>query len=193
MTPIDRDFNIDIDIFPTAEAVFGLNLSGNSANEIWTVTESSKEFVIEARRYGHGVGMSQRGAQWMALAYGKSYLEILAFYYPGMDLKQYPTQSVVYAQSLPATPGPAASPTPRPTLMPLTLTPAPGQNSAIVSEIASDSSLNLRSAPTLNADIVMRLYKNQKLIILEHCDDGWVKVTTGSITGYVMEKFLTID
>ena len=38
-------------------------------------------------RTGHGVGMSQRGAKAMAAA-GKSYREILAFYYPGTDVSQ---------------------------------------------------------------------------------------------------------
>ena len=38
-------------------------------------------------RTGHGVGMSQRGAKAMAAA-GKSYREILAFYYPGTEVSQ---------------------------------------------------------------------------------------------------------
>ena len=28
--------------------------------------------------------MSQRGAQWMAAEHGKTYQEIIAFYYPGL-------------------------------------------------------------------------------------------------------------
>lgn len=36
-------------------------------------------------RYGHGVGMSQRGAQQMANT-GKTYREILGFYYPGATM-----------------------------------------------------------------------------------------------------------
>lgn len=35
---------------------------------------------------GHGVGMSQRGAMWAA-EHGKTYREILAFYYPGTELQ----------------------------------------------------------------------------------------------------------
>lgn len=37
-------------------------------------------------RTGHGVGMSQRGAKAMAKV-GKTYREILAFYYPGTEIK----------------------------------------------------------------------------------------------------------
>lgn len=41
------------------------------------------------KRTGHGVGMSQRGAKAMAAA-GKSYREILAFYYPGTQISTLP-------------------------------------------------------------------------------------------------------
>ena len=67
-----------------------MNLSINQdANEIWTVRETDDAFVVEARRYGHGVGLSQRGAEWMAQQYGMTYEQILAFYYPGMELAVY--------------------------------------------------------------------------------------------------------
>lgn len=41
------------------------------------------------KRIGHGVGMSQRGAKAMARA-GKTYREILAFYYPGTKIETLP-------------------------------------------------------------------------------------------------------
>ena len=44
-------------------------------------------FSIQMRGFGHGAGMSQRGAQWMAGQYGMSFSEILSFYYPGMELE----------------------------------------------------------------------------------------------------------
>lgn len=60
-----------------------------SQNELITVSDIGSAFMIESRRYGHGVGMSQRGAQQMAAQYGMTYEEILGFYYPGMGLLQY--------------------------------------------------------------------------------------------------------
>jgi len=42
-------------------------------------------YVFEGSGYGHGVGMSQYGAHTMAQN-GKSYREILSFYYPGASL-----------------------------------------------------------------------------------------------------------
>ena len=44
-------------------------------------------FVFEGRGYGHGLGMSQWGAQGMAKA-GFSYEEILAHYFPGTTLQK---------------------------------------------------------------------------------------------------------
>ena len=141
--------------------------------------------------------MSQRGAQWMAAEHDKTYQEILAFYYPGMSLVQYPEQERRYTDTeaaLVQTAGPAPSPTPRPTLMPVSLTANAGQWFAAVTEIADDSSLNLRAEPTLNSEILMRLYKGQRLLVVEKADEeGWVYVQTDTAEGYVMEKYLTAE
>ena len=61
-------------------------LSLRSAAFTITYTEE-KVFSITTHGYGHGVGMSQYGANAMALA-GKTYEEILAHYYPGTQLSQ---------------------------------------------------------------------------------------------------------
>lgn len=196
-TAIEEPFQLELSIFPDLEDALGLNISGNYENEIWSVSEKDDRYIVEARRYGHGAGMSQRGAQWMAGVYGKTYQEILAFYYPGMTLLRYPETPVKYApveDSLIQSPGPAPTVTPRPTLMPVTLTPADGQWLATVTEIAIDSSLNLREQPSLNSAILTRLYHGQQLLVEERCpEDGWVKVRTDTAEGYVMEKYLTAD
>ena len=46
---------------------------------------SGESFVFTVRGYGHGVGMSQYGANVMAKS-GSGYAEILAHYYPGTEL-----------------------------------------------------------------------------------------------------------
>lgn len=182
-------------IFPTVENAFGMNISGNFDNEIWSVVENEDSYVVEARRYGHGVGMSQRGAETMAGQYEKHFEEILSFYYPGMELKRFDLGETIAAPApevLSATAGPAPTVTPRPTLMPVTQQAGEGQWYALVTEIDDDSSLNLRSRPDLGGEILMRLYKNQKLLVLERCpEEGWVHVKTDSAEGYVMESYLT--
>jgi len=196
-TAIEQPFQLEIAIFRTAEKLLAMSISSNYENELWTLVETDTAYRLEARRFGHGVGMSQRGAEWMAGRYQKTYQEILAFYYPGMSLMRYDfAESALPAapEALAATPGPAPTPTPRPTLMPVSEQPADGQWIALVTGIDDDSSLNLRSLPDLSGDIVMRLYKNQRLLVLERCEEeGWVKVRTDAAEGYVMESYLTAE
>ncbi len=192
--PAQGESTITIDLFPKAIEVLGLSISG-ADNELLTITETDTHFVLEARRYGHGVGMSQRGAQWMAGQYGKLFTEILSFYYPGMTLKRVASGAAILPtapMALAATPAPPATPTPRPTLMPVTAAGLPeGAYLATVLHIDDDSSLNLRQEPTQSAEILRRLYKHQQLIVLETCEDpAWVKVRTDVIEGYVMLSFL---
>ena len=54
----------------------------------FTVIASVEEIIFETRGYGHRVGMSQYGADAMAVA-GSTYDRILAHYYRGTDLVQY--------------------------------------------------------------------------------------------------------
>jgi len=51
----------------------------------FTIEASANRIDITTRGYGHRVGMSQYGADAMAVA-GKRYQEILAHYYPGTEL-----------------------------------------------------------------------------------------------------------
>ena len=182
-----------LDLFP--EAVFFLGLSVYGANnEIVTVTEDEKSFTLTAGRYGHGVGMSQRGAQYMASEGKKTFKDILAFYYPGAKIKRYradaaplPTPDPVLCE----TPGPIPTATPRPTLMPVSGELPEGAWLASVEHIDDDSTLNLREKPSAGAKIVRRLYKHQQLVVLEEAEViGWVHVKTDVIEGYVIMSFL---
>lgn len=56
-----------------------------SANFDLTYSDNSLKFVV--RGYGHGVGMSQNGANYMALQ-GSTFLEILCWYYPGCQMSK---------------------------------------------------------------------------------------------------------
>ncbi len=187
------EYTVELPLFP--ELIRELKLSIGGDNEILTLTEERNGWTLTSGRYGHGVGMSQRGAEWMAKKYGKSMEEILSFYYPGAELAQTGTGEIPPATPDPVlavTPGPAATPTPRPTLMPVTADDLPeGAYLATVENIAEDSSLNLRKDPSPVGEILMRLYRHQELIVLETCEDPeWVRVRTDSIEGYVKIAFL---
>ena len=190
--PAEGEVTLSFPIFPDAEDALSLSINQYD-NELWTVTETDGAFIVEARRYGHGVGMSQYGAQQMAGQYGFSYTEILDFYYPGVTLMRYtntktvlPSVSTVFTKEA----DPPPSPTPRPTLMPATGTAAEGQWYVTVSNIGENSWLNLRAEPNLSADILTMLYYGQRLLVLERAEqEGWLHVKTDVIEGYVMEEY----
>ena len=52
----------------------------------FTIAKTGGNYIIEGGGYGHGIGMSQNGANEMAKA-GKTYEEILQFFYPGTEVK----------------------------------------------------------------------------------------------------------
>lgn len=190
---VDTPITVTLPIFTAGEQAMGLSIN-ISQNELITVYDIGTAFMIESRRYGHGVGMSQRGAQQMAGVYGMTYDQILSFYYPGMGLLRYDlprSELPVIDMGIMATPQPTPSPTPRPTLMPVTASDLPdGAYIAVVANIDEDSSLNLRETPSLSAEVLRRLYKDQRLIVLSTSADGWSHVKTDVIEGYVRSEYL---
>jgi len=71
-----------------------VTLSGGAARTLFglrsacfTVNEDNGEFTFSVIGYGHGVGMSQYGANAMAKA-GASWQEIVTHYYTGVDTEQ---------------------------------------------------------------------------------------------------------
>ena len=187
---------VTLPIFTEAERAMGLSINV-SQNELITVSDIGSAFLIESRRFGHGVGMSQRGAEQMARQYGMTYEQILAFYYPGRGLVSYDTGSAplpTLNAELMATPAPTPSPTPRPTLMPVSTNQMPeGAYLAIVSNIDEDSTLNLREQPSTSGEVIRRLYKNQPLIVLSVSKDGWAHVKTDVMEGYVRSEYLQAE
>ena len=193
---VKETVTVTLPIFTEAERAMGLSINV-SQNELITVSDIGSAFLIESRRFGHGVGMSQRGAEQMARQYGMTYEQILAFYYPGMGLVSYDTGSAplpTLNAELMATPAPTPSPTPRPTLMPVSTNQMPeGAYLAVVSNIDEDSTLNLREQPNTSAEVIRRLYKNQPLIVLSVSKDGWAHVKTDVMEGYVRSEYLQAE
>lgn len=191
LLPAKATVTVALPVFSLVEDA--LNLSINQTdNEIITLQETESAYIFESRRYGHGVGMSQRGAQWMAAQYQWTCEQILNFYYPGMSLKTYQ-----YTYQMPeaikneflATPGPAATPTPRPTAMPLKTTPAPNEKMVTVTNIGVNSYLNLRAQNSTTSDVLRQLYYGQQLIVVEDLGE-WLKVRMDDMEGYVMREYV---
>ncbi len=71
----------------------GVNVKGTEFRNIFSlrstnvdIQENSGEIIMEVKGYGHGVGMSQYGANFLA-ADGKNYVEILKTYYTGVEVE----------------------------------------------------------------------------------------------------------
>jgi len=187
------DLSVDLPIFPDLETLLSLSIN-RYENELINVEPVEGGFEVQSRRYGHGVGMSQRGAEWMASHYGMDYRQILAFYYPGTVLAQRETAAPplqALSHSFLTTPGPVPTATPRPTLMPQSAQPGAGQRLVYVSGVAQNSSLNLRAQPDLLADIITRLYFGQQLLVLGSTEDGWLEVKTDAVQGFVRHEYVS--
>lgn len=98
---------VNIPTFDGIEDWYGLSINTADNETVW-VTETDSAFQITFRRNGHGVGMSQRGAQVMAKNYDKSFAEILEFYYPGTTPQKLSLSDTTKDVTVPQPTAPAA-------------------------------------------------------------------------------------
>ena len=184
---------VTCDIFGELESALGMSINATQ-NELWSVEKSGNNFVLKAARFGHGVGMSQRGAQNMAGVHGMRYMEILNFYYPGMTLEriEWETPELESLDEMPDGVGRARpEPTPMPTPGPL---PAREEGEYYAHVLLDDTAavMNLRQSPTTQAPVVARLSHNQRVIVSGEPDaEGWVQVHTAEYSGYAKIEYLT--
>jgi stage II sporulation protein D len=89
-TPAKRASRLEIGSVPVSASSFRFALGRSAgwdrlASDWYAVEPTGGGFRFTGHGHGHGVGLCQRGAARMGEA-GKSYREILAFYYPGTVL-----------------------------------------------------------------------------------------------------------
>lgn len=88
----------------TFRSIVNARGSGARLKSTWfDARREGSEYVFEGRGHGHGVGLNQWGAHAMA-EQGKSYREILSFYYTGVQIQQLDEPS----SPPPASPPPVA-------------------------------------------------------------------------------------
>jgi len=186
----DEVYPVTLDVFGQIKPGLSLGLNGSDYEliDVETATDdagAARSFTLVMRRFGHGVGMSQRGAQWMAGNYGMTWRQILAFYYPGMELVRmtWPESALTDLDALPAGPGAAR---PDPTYRPLP-EPKAGERYATVNA----SALNVRREPSTDAAVLEQLARGRRVVVASEPDaDGWVKVHTGEVDGFVKREYL---
>ncbi len=191
---VDAPIMVDLSFYDQVRSALNISINA-SAFDLVEITETDDSFAVINRRYGHGVGLSQRGAQWMAGNYGKSYLEILDFYYPGLEFVQmtWTEKPLMRAAALPESLGYAAArPTPAPTPAPL---PPLKEGEALATVIVEgvDSTLNVRQYPTTDAKILGVVRNGSPMIVQGQTADGWAKMMTMELDGYVLMRFIAME
>ena len=176
---VSQPVTVTLDYFSEMESLLSLSLN-STKNEMISVEETSGAFKLVARRYGHGIGMSQRGAQQMA-SEGMTYEQILDFYYPGTERVAYTFTRTM----LPALDGSGGG-------------VDTGDEGAADSE-AGDAvvklqnpldTLNLRKETSTSSAIIARIPHGTQLRVLERLST-WSRVQYGALSGYVMNDYLT--
>ena len=189
---LEETFTVSLSVYDQIKDGLGLGL--NAADyELVTVESTLTDFTIQFRRFGHGVGMSQRGAQRMAGVENKTWRDILAFYYPGMELQKivWDTPELETLEALPDGIGVAyTEPTPTPTPAPLPELVG-GQYYATVQLGDTSSTMNVREQPSTQSKIVATAENGRRLIVCSEPDaDGWVAVMTAEFSGYAKLEYL---
>ena len=167
---------VTLDYFNQIESLCGMSIN-TLKNETLAVTQTVGGFKLTARRFGHGVGMSQRGAQQMGKE-GLSYEQILDFYFPGITLTKYSMTRTI----LPSIDGTQGS-------YEEIITDA---KTAIVTLSNPLDSLNLRAQPNTASSILAAMAHGTQVTLLG-MDSAWSRVQYGTLSGYVKNEYISVQ
>lgn len=177
-----EQLTLTCDIFSELEGRLGMSINA-SKNELWTVENSAAGFVLCARRFGHGVGMSQRGAMQMG-SLGYTYDQILGFYYPESRRVQYTfTRTILGAVT--DSPGQVIT---------TVETPAPVDGAGAYAMIRTGGNgerAAVRAGASDKAGTLLTLSEGTAVSVLAK-GDAWTLIRAGEIAGYVPTTMLHI-
>lgn len=136
----------------------------NKPHKIYWGEPTEVGYNVYFVRYGHGIGLSQCGAQARALN-GKTYEEILAFYYSKMKLinikENNPEDSTVEPQE------------------------------TLAYGVINVPSARMRSGPGTNYEHICSLSLNTPVDVLGECD-GWLVCSANNMVGYIRGDLVDI-
>lgn len=161
------DLTLKCDIFSELEGALGLSIN-STKNELWSVVPFEGGFTVEARRFGHGIGLSQRGAMQMGTM-GYTFDQILAFYYVDCQLTQYDLGGGAPPASVPE-----------------------GVAMATVRSNAQGLRLALMNAPSPTARVLTGLVPGT-VVTVHSQGSPWSLVTAAGLTGYAATDALQIS
>ena len=171
-------------IFTELETLLSMSIQSGK-NELWSVVKSGAAFSIQARRYGHGLGLSQRGAMYMGKL-GYTYDEILGFYFDGSTrIGCTFTNTILAADSTEeiTTEEDAAE---------IEESSAADGTVGIVKLVSSTGVLAIRAAKSTSAAMLGVVSASSPVTV--YASDGtWCLIGFGAIVGYVPLNALTIS
>lgn len=183
-TSVTATTTVTCGIFTELESLLSMSIQSGK-NELWSVTTGTSSFTLEARRYGHGLGMSQRGAMYMGKL-GYTYDKILGFYYPNCTRVGCTFTNTILA----------ANSTEVITTEEGAATVDDGTSSdtctAVVKLVSSNGSLAIRDSKSTSGTL-LGVVANASPVTVYASDGTWCLIKYGGITGYVPANALTIS
>jgi stage II sporulation protein D len=160
LTPADVEITFTIPVSKLED----WGLYKNTKLEIYQIIEKKNDagalegYYVRHARYGHGAGLSQRGAQQMAKE-GIAFTDILAFYYPNTTVEAAPIAAPALSKRA-----------------------EPGVNGVVTADT------DLRSGADSSSGVLEKLKKDQKIYVVQPFASGdWHKVVDSGFTGYVFK------
>lgn len=170
-TPVTvSDVELDLRYLDASNGIDTYKVFNNASLRIFVVQAENRSgvdgFSISQKRYGHGIGLSQRGAQQRANS-GQTYAQILDFYYPGTTLTTLDIS--------------------KPTL---TTRTTPSITNAAVT--ASDY-VNVRSGPSTSYSVLGRLPDGARINVTQiNASPGWHAIDYGGTTAYLSADYVNV-
>ncbi len=153
--------------FSTTELLAYQAVTDSTLRAFWgELSQDGTQYYIYHLRYGHGVGMSQRGAQ-QAATEGLSYRDILRFYYPGASFGTISVQ-------MPADPVNSLA--------------SNGEQTDYVLAYTT-TGVNLRAGAGRDYMSILILPGGAELRVYSR-NNGWAQVSYGTYQGYVYEQYI---
>lgn len=175
---------LTFDIFSELEKKLGMSIN-NDNNELWSVVATDTGFTVQARRFGHGTGLSQRGAMRMG-DLGYTYDQILNFYFEGCQRVQFAFVRSVLS--------PLGSGLSREQLSVDTPAQDTGVNAsaAIVRLYSPAAEMALRQSPSSSAALLCGIPYGAAVTVHGQTGD-WMLVSYGKLTGYAQAEGLQLQ
>lgn len=175
---------LSFDIFSELETALGMSIN-TSDNELWSVEKNGNVYTIYARRFGHGIGMSQRGAMQMG-SMGYTYDQILGFYYEGCQRVRYS-----FTHTILSSVESGGTDTIITTEKPAEITGNSGVT-ALVKLVGVSDKLVIRDAASDSGTILTSIINGGLVNVLAKMD-SWTMIRLGNIVGYVPTSALRFN